>query len=684
MVFGKDGLNDDQFFQKLVLKNSSLSMVKMALDEGELRRAKVELASHMRVRENPRFFFNPRKKENTLLDLEKYFQQSTRQTVKLAEEIVNHKFDIFGREISFNGEINWHASLDGDKEWPLSFSSNIDYFSTIRLGDIKFAWELNRTQHFVTLGKAYWLTEDERFLTEFQDQLLDWIKKNPYKRGINWMAGIETAIRLISWIWAYIFFSDTKLLNEHFVFEFLRSIYLQTKFIEQHLSDKWQLNNNHLIAEAVGLIYVGIIFPEFAEAQRWKELGIKILEKELKTQILSDGVIWEQSTGYHRFVADLCLHTVILAEKNDVPVPRIILLKLEQMIEFLNQIVMSDGLIPIVGDGDEARVVKLDETAYNDVRSTITVGSILFGKDWLCTKSEEAYWLLGKKALTEESKYMLTGYKVFRDSGYIVMQDKDKYLLFVVGPKDSRYLQIAGHNHLDMLSFILNVYGTSFLVDPGTYTYFGDFEWRKYFKGIKAHNTVVIDDSDPVDIEEFFDLSHVPSARICKCATDDNIDWISAKYNGYLSVNHFRTIFFFNREYWVIIDLLEGSGDHTYDLYFHFNYGLEVTFDKSDYNAVAKSPRGNLRIIPLITSGLKGEIIEGKVSPRYGTIVKGSVLRYRRMGTPPQIFITLFYPFKNDGVQEELAIENARTHASAMGVAFLSASGYYEVAKRNL
>ena len=38
-----------------------------------------------------------------------------------------------------------------------SVSGNIGY------GDVKHVWELNRHQHFVTLGQAYWYTGDEAF-----------------------------------------------------------------------------------------------------------------------------------------------------------------------------------------------------------------------------------------------------------------------------------------------------------------------------------------------------------------------------------------------------------------------------------------------------------------------------------------------------------------------------------------
>jgi hypothetical protein len=648
MIFGEIQLNNKQFFDKLSLKDPALRTVEKAVVQGDLEKAKKEIVTHMRIRDTPRFFFNRREKEKIMAILKEHFSQSKERTVDLAEEFVNHSFHFLGVNVEFDGNIDWRSSVTSSKRWPLTFSPNIDYFSPKRVGDIKLAWELNRTQHLVILGKAYWYTGDERYAIEFTNQLLSWIEENPYKIGINWMEGIEVAIRMISWVWAYYFFLDSEIFNEKGHFEFLKSIYMQTKFIEEHLSDKWQINNNHLIAEAAGLVLMGVMFPEFKEAEMWKKKGIAILEKELSSQVLPDGVTWEQSTGYHKFVADLCLLVVVLMMKNRMKIPLAVLLKLSQMIDFLNYITKTDGRMPLVGDDDQGRVTRITETAYDDARSTITIGSIIFNKkDWFRIESEEAFWLLGEEALTNVSKPVVPASRFFDESGFLVMRDKDKYLLFLVGPRNSKYLH-ASHRHLDMLSFVLDAHGTCFIVDPGTYTYFGDFKWRKYFKGIKAHNTVVVDDKDPVDIKEVFELSHVPFAKIQDYVTNDKFDWVIARHNGYKSVSHVREVFFVKPEYWIIIDLLEGDGEHVYDLYFHFDHGLDLRYDKAAESVTAMGSTGNLKISPLVTSGLNVKILEGEISPKYGVKVKAPILRYRKKGNTPAVFVTVLYPYKND------------------------------------
>ena len=51
----------------------------------------------------------------------------------------------------------------------------------------------------------------------------------------------------------------------------------------------------------------------------------------------------------------------------------------------------------------------------------------------------------------------------------------------------------GGHTHNDELSFELHVGGQDFIVDPGTYTYTGDYRFRNSFRSSYSHNTVVVD-----------------------------------------------------------------------------------------------------------------------------------------------------------------------------------------------
>ena len=58
------------------------------------------------------------------------------------------------------------------------------------------------------------------------------------------------------------------------------------------------------------------------------------------------------------------------------------------------------------------------------------------------------------------------------------------------------FLSIAAHAHADALSLEVRHDGVEMLVDPGTYCYHGEPEWRSYFRSTRAHNTICIDGRD--------------------------------------------------------------------------------------------------------------------------------------------------------------------------------------------
>src|SRR5207249_554757 len=72
----------------------------------------------------------------------------------------------------------------------------------------------------------------------------------------------------------------------------------------------------------------------------------------------------------------------------------------------------------------------------------------------------------------------------FPAGGYTVMRSgegaAEQLLLLDHGPLG--YLSIAAHGHADCLSLALHFGGQPVLVDPGTYVYHEQPEWRNYFR----------------------------------------------------------------------------------------------------------------------------------------------------------------------------------------------------------
>ena len=74
------------------------------------------------------------------------------------------------------------------------------------------------------------------------------------------------------------------------------------------------------------------------------------------------------------------------------------------------------------------------------------------------------------------------------------------------------FLAIAAHGHADALSVEVRHGGVEILVDPGTYCYHGEPEWRSYFRSTRAHNMLELDGtSQAVEAGPFMWSSEVPA-----------------------------------------------------------------------------------------------------------------------------------------------------------------------------
>ena len=113
-----------------------------------------------------------------------------------------------------------------------------------------------------------------------------------------------------------------------------------------------------VVAEARGLVELGIMFPEFREAAAWRDEGYRRLRRELEAQVLSDGVHVERTPGYHGMTLGCFMEPVRLGLLNGVEVVgrEQFIEKLEQMHEFYLYGVKPDGRMEQFGDSSMSAV----------------------------------------------------------------------------------------------------------------------------------------------------------------------------------------------------------------------------------------------------------------------------------------------------------------------------------------
>ena len=615
----------------------------------------------------PSRFFEGVVSEQTPGLIAQKMREAYNQTVAAAEMVCHRRFDLLGYHgLRFGDPVDWHLDPISGRRAPLVHWSRLDPLDPATVRDIKVVWELSRHQWLVHLGQAYSLTEDEHYAEAFAICLKSWLHANPPSMGINWASSLEVALRLISWCWALALFRRSKTLSSEFFASLLSAIQAHASHIERYLS-YYSSPNAHLTGEALGLVYAGVLFPEFQAADRWRKLGTQILIEQSERQILADGVYFEQSTCYQRYTAEIYLHFLILAARNGIEIPTTVRERVQRLLDFLLVIHLPDGSLPRIGDADGGWLLPLAPRAAADARGVFAIGAAFFGRPdyaWAAGGvTPEVLWLLGPSGLKAYQQLRpaapaMEPSCLFPEGGYAVMRGGWRldahHLIFDAGPLGCPLS--GGHGHADLLSIQCSVFGEPYLVDSGTYCYTADPAWRDFFRSTTAHSTVMLDGAGQAVPAGPFAWERRPQARLRRWLSTEAFDFADAEHNAYCRLSdpvvHRRRVLFVKPRYWLVVDDLQGAAEHRVELRFQFA-PMEVTVDPTLW-ARAYGPRGRgLLIRPFAMVALKAEVREGEVapiqgwvSPDYGQRRPAPVLIYSAVTCLPLRIVTLLLPIE--------------------------------------
>lgn len=590
---------------------------------------------------------------------------SCKATIAAADAICGRRFNLLGyRGLTFGDPVDWHLDPVSGLRAPLAHWSRINPLDASLIGDSKVIWELNRHQWLVSLGQAYQITGDRRYADAFSGYVQDWIRANPVGVGINWASSLEVALRLISWSWALFLFQGSVELSPELYLTMLEAVSAHAGHIEKYLS-YYFAPNTHLTGEALGLFYAGLLFPEVRPAKRWRELGARILIEQSERQIYSDGVYFEQSTYYQRYTVEIYLHFMMLAARNGTEIPAEIGERVQKMLDALLALRRPDGSMPQVGDADGGWLLPLVPRDPDDFRGVFSTAAVWFRRPdyaWAAGGlAPETLWLVGPSALKcfealRPAPPATPPSRLFPDGGYVVLRsgwEKDAHqLIFDVGPLGCPIT--GGHGHADLLSIQCSVFGEPYLVDPGTYGYTSEPEWRDFFRSTAAHSTVLVDGASQALAAGPFSWQMRPRPRLRQWLSTGAYDLADAEHDAYqrLSdpVTHRRRVIFVKPRYWLLLDDLEGAAEHRIELHFQFA-PMEVTLGRRLW-AVAHGTRGRglliraFSTVPLKVDLLRGELqpIRGWYSPDYGQRQPAPVLIYSAVSRLPLRILTLILP----------------------------------------
>jgi hypothetical protein len=497
------------------------------------------------------------------------------------------------------------------------------------------------------------------------------MEHNPPFRGFQWKCGQESAVRLIAVVIGFWALADRPAFGPERWVRLARLAWATGYRIDHHIGYAISQKNNHAISEACALMLIAHLFPEFREADRWRRRGRSVLASELKRQIYPDGSYCQQSTNYQRVMMQGALLALRLAELADDPLPRELYDLLDQCNAFVDQLVDEpSGRVPQYGNNDGAWILPLDECDFWDFRPLVQSVHYLVHRarrlpagPW----DEDALWLFGAEAATAEgpgSPAPRRGSR-FDAGGYYTLRQAGSWAMI----RCHRYRDRVGHS--DPLHLELWWRGRNLLRDCGTYRYYipGRPDMEDYFTGIRSHNTVEVDGSDPMPRYSRFQRFPLTRATVGRFEPSADGGVLECRFHGYerrpWRVAVRRTVAALPDDGWLIVDDLLGEGEHLATLRWHLADGpceahpsegtAALTLDGTSVGiAVAATPA--LARFEVVRGRDEPGEVQGFASTHYGVKAAIPVIEARVAGPLPFRVATLISP----GGPANLALEPPR------------------------
>lgn len=500
-----------------------------------------------------------------------------------ADEILVGRVRLFGGEpvplelVNSGPKLHWTE---------LEKSSN-----EIQEKDIKWTWEAGRFGWAIVLGRAYWLSGDERYPESFWKYLETFLDANPAYQGAQWTSAQEAALRLIAIVFAAQTFAGSPHSTPARMVSLGQAIAAHAGRIPPSKAYSQAQNNNHLLSEAAGLYTAGLALMEHPQAANWRKLGWRWFHQGLASQVSADGSYAQHSTNYHRLMLQLALWVARISEGQ--PFPTKTSDRLAAATRWLLDLLDDEsGGVPNLGPNDGAYILPLSAGSVWDFRPVVqAAGKAFLGKAPLAAGNwdEMGLWLSGISPLEDTAGSGESSVKTVR------LDHSWAYL------RTARFSSRPGH--ADQLHVDLWWRGVNLALDPGTYLYNAAPPWDNALSRTCVHNTVTVNDQEQMTRAGRFLWLDWAQARLLEHekAPDGAWERISAEHDGYrrLGVVHRRSMTGFKGGRWWVKDTLytqenpENSSEFSIRLYWLLP-DWPWMLQKIDYgaNLLLQSPNG--------------------------------------------------------------------------------------------
>ncbi|MEQ8878467.1 MAG: alginate lyase family protein [Cyclobacteriaceae bacterium] len=529
---------------------------------------------------------------------EKLGDYATEKDLKIANDALEHVFV-------------------GQPAYPSYFCGEDIDWSSRPVPDMEWVWQLNRMSFWEAMGKAYWHTGDSKYAEEWRDQLIDWVKKNPRDEAHKYAwRSIEAGIRGNRWTRLFQYFIDDPSFTPEVLAYFLNSLHEHASY----LMTKYSSGSNWALMEAEGMAYIAITFPEFKDADTWREEAFRRLNEQIHTQVYSDGHQRELAMGYHVGSIRWFMRTYELAAMNGLQdrFPDAYLSTIEKMCEVPMKLGFPDGTTTQFGDSWSGKPGQYDH---------------LF-ESWaeVFDRSDFLYMATGGQsgAVPEGTAF------AYPESGLYSMRSgwskEDICMVLKCGPDG------GGHCQPDNGTFELYAGGRHLMPDAGSYIYSGDPVNRAWFRQTKVHQTLTLNGENSV---------YAP--QLLKWQPGESLDVLVVENESYQELTHRRAMLFVDKKFFVVVDDAYGPATGDIDIHFQLAPGKAV-FNKKKLTVGSDFDEGwNVLVKTQKQKNILLQEEEGQVSFEYTKKEPRPAFRFGLIKEATQSgvrFVTVVYPYK--------------------------------------
>lgn len=374
--------------------------------------------------------------------------------------------------------------------------------------DPKYRWEENRIQHLYPLAVCISKTQDEDTSLYFIEE----IRHYSNKKNTEDTNAMETAIASINLIVscqiANLFIEEVDLLVA-------RVLQRNLIYILENVENGLGFSNNHYFFDLLGVLWITSEINQNKTVKKLHAYAEKEMIRLLNQIISTDGSLYEGSTYYTRYIAEaLSEYMVYHSDKQSLYISI-----LQRMISFLNSISIN-GVIVGIGDNDSGRVLPIYRYfSYRsrDIQRINKLANILN---------------LSIDEKTGISCHSDMGLLTVKTENYLVTLRSDP----IVNKRKNRI--IGGHEHNDQLSVQLSVGNEDIIVDPGTYLYISNNNYRINNMRTAVHSTLYYEELEQNPISNDWNYEERESAAIIERVEEHSI----AASVRYADIYHYRTV----------------------------------------------------------------------------------------------------------------------------------------------